>query len=385
MTTSTRHVHVIGGPNSAFARLFPDKYQQQQEIIRKQRSKSIESERLKNSDRITPEYRSNNNHREIRRKSCRIRFCPNEDDRLKTRTRSEPYLNQIHLSSDYSNRNVNYDEQHRETNYRNNSDKIIYNQRVGIRYLRPPTPPSPGPLVFREIQSTPTDELPPLLLSTTPPIPPRTPSPIVVRERPPTPPEYQPTEIITKKLLRGPTPLRRVILRHASPLPAKPRPVIIEKWLPYKEAKERRVLYQRMQQTRPAQHNLIFRCEPPQVKIKQKIEHIGCFRVDPKVYTAQYGSTLRRTDSIRRVLENIGCNANLLTSNGYQNCYLPTNNSSYNDNLRTRTSHVSNERLNELLGSPILTRAKTTRENYYDVPKSNDDDPNYTKFSSATC
>ncbi|CAF5062362.1 unnamed protein product, partial [Rotaria socialis] len=86
------------------------------------------------------------------------------------------------------------------------------------------------------------------------PIPPRTPSPIVVRERPPTPPEYQPTEIITKKLPRGPTPLRRVILRHTSPLPAKPRPVIIEKWLPYKEAKERRVLYQRMQQTRPAQH-----------------------------------------------------------------------------------------------------------------------------------
>ncbi|CAF4300740.1 unnamed protein product, partial [Rotaria magnacalcarata] len=41
MATSTRHVHVMGGPNSAFARLFPDKYRQQQEIIRKQRSKSI--------------------------------------------------------------------------------------------------------------------------------------------------------------------------------------------------------------------------------------------------------------------------------------------------------------------------------------------------------
>ncbi|CAF4441237.1 unnamed protein product [Rotaria magnacalcarata] len=216
-------------------------------------------------------------------------------------------------------------------------------------------------------------------------MPPRTPSPIVVRERPPTPPEYQPTEIITKKLARGPMPPRRVIIRRTPPLPAKPRPLIIEKWLPYKKAKERRVLYQRMEQTRPAQHNLIFRREPPQVKIKQEIEHIGCFRVDPKVYTAQYGSTLRRTDSIRRVLENIGCNADLIISNGYQNCYSPTNNSFYNDNLRTTTSHSSNEHLNKLLGSPIVTRAKTTTENHYDVPKSNDNDPYYTKVSSTTC
>jgi hypothetical protein len=56
------------------------------------------------------------------------------------------------------------------------------------------------------------------------------------------------------------------------PLPSKPRPVIIEKWLPYKTTTERPILYQRTennQQIRPAQRNLILQYDPPHVHIKK--------------------------------------------------------------------------------------------------------------------
>jgi len=108
------------------------------------------------------------------------------------------------------------------------------------------------------------------------------------------------------------------------PLPAKPRPVIIEKWLPYKKPPERQVLYERAEQTEPnraAQHNVILQYESPRVRIEQDIQNVGCFRVDPELYRAEFGTELRRTDSIRRVLRDIGCDPEIITSAGYTTCY----------------------------------------------------------------
>jgi hypothetical protein len=157
--TPIRRVNLISGPQSAFARLFPEKYRQEQELRNKQRSKSIEIHHaISDSD----DDDDDDNQKERIRKSRRVTFFTNEDDSLKTRTKSEPYLNQIHLNND-----INYDP-NPEVIYRDNLDDVVYTQKVGVRYLKPPTPPPPGPILIREIQSTPPQDPLPLVVSTTP-------------------------------------------------------------------------------------------------------------------------------------------------------------------------------------------------------------------------
>ncbi|CAF3191264.1 unnamed protein product [Rotaria sp. Silwood2] len=368
-TTPIRPLPLIGGPQSAFARLFPEKYRQQEELLKKQRSKSSDNQRL-NNDQIKIEHRTSddNDNKQKLRRSYRVRLHSNINNNFQNHTKSEPYLNKIHLSSDYSKHNINYNNNNPVTMYHTNSDDITYTQTIGARYLRSPTSPSPEPLVFREKQTISPN-------STTPSIPPRTPSLLIVRKQPSTSPKYQPSEMITKTLPSPPTVPRRVIIKHIPPLPVKPRPVIIEKCSSSKPTKEHRVLHQHTEQSRPIQRNLILRYEPPRVKIKQEIQNFGWFRVDPKLYQAQHGSTLRRTESIRQVLENIGCNADLITSTGYNTCYSSTtnqtNNSSQYDYPR-QTTRFTNKQLNTFIGSSIPTT--TTKEHYYDVPRQYDDD-----------
>ncbi|CAF5189969.1 unnamed protein product, partial [Rotaria sp. Silwood1] len=67
---------------------------------------------------------------------------------------------------------LNYDPDP-EIIYRDNPNKLVYVQKIGVRYLKPPTPPPPEPIIVREVQSTPPQEPPPLVVSTTPPIVPR--------------------------------------------------------------------------------------------------------------------------------------------------------------------------------------------------------------------
>lgn len=108
-----------------------------------------------------------------------------------------------------------------------------------------------------------------------------------------------------------------MIIKRIPPLPAKPRPVIIEKWLPYKAPPERPVLYERAEQVErnhSPQRNVILQYEPARVRIEQEIQNVGYFRVDPAIYQEQFGSELRRTDSIRRILQDIGCNPSILTT-----------------------------------------------------------------------
>jgi len=196
------------------------------------------------------------------------------------------------------------------------------------------------------------------------PIPPRTPSPLIVREQPPPLPQYEPAKIITKTLPAPPPPARRVIIRRMPPLPAKPRPVIIEKWLPYKTPPERPVVYERASQfeaPRQAQRNLILQYGPAQVRVEQDIQNAGCYRVDPDIYRAQFGTSLRRTDSIRKVLQDIGLNPDLVTSNGYQTCF-PSNLEDYSS-VSTSTANANyhypkqterfcpDERSSEFIGS----------------------------------
>lgn len=166
--TPVRRVNVISGPQSAFARLFPDRYRQEEEekeFRNKQRSKSSEH-RHANLDRMPAQYTisddEDDEHQDQIRRSRRVRFFNEKDDSFQTRTKSEPYLHQM-----YSNNDLHYDPDP-EIIYRDNPDDVTYTRKVGVRYLKPPTPPPPGPILIREVQSTPPNNPPPLVVSTTP-------------------------------------------------------------------------------------------------------------------------------------------------------------------------------------------------------------------------
>jgi len=59
-----------------------------------------------------------------------------------------------------------------------------YKQQVIVRYLRPPTPPEPGPLIVKEVREPQPAAAPPLVIRTRAPRE-KTPPPIVIREAPP--------------------------------------------------------------------------------------------------------------------------------------------------------------------------------------------------------
>ncbi|CAF3421075.1 unnamed protein product [Rotaria socialis] len=122
-------------------------------------------------------------------------------------------------------------------------EPIVYKQQIAVRYLCPPTPPPPAPLIIREIRPIQPLPLPPIIIRQRPP-PPITPPPIIIRERPPIPPSYTTPQIIYKRISPIQQLERRVIIERLPPMPAKPPDIIVERWLPYRKQK-RKVIYER--------------------------------------------------------------------------------------------------------------------------------------------
>lgn len=167
-----------------------------------------------------------------------------------------------------------------------NSQNVVYKQQVNIRYLQPPTPPPPAPIIIREKQLSPPPRQPPIVIRQTAP-PPPTPPPLTIRERAPTPPPVFEPQIIERPVPAPPAPPRQVIIERVPAPPAKPRPIIYEKWLPYKTT-ERPVIIQKIKQQaqQPPPKNVIIEYDTPKaVAVRQVIEE-GIFRVDPATYEA---------------------------------------------------------------------------------------------------
>ncbi|CAF0892850.1 unnamed protein product [Brachionus calyciflorus] len=116
-----------------------------------------------------------------------------------------------------------------------NKDEIVYKQNVFIRWLQPPTPPPPAPIIIREVQDPTPETLPPLVICKQAPRPP-TPPPLIIRERPPTPIEVPKEPLIIERRVPVPEKHRKVIIEHLPPPPPKPRDIILEKWLPREPA-----------------------------------------------------------------------------------------------------------------------------------------------------
>ena len=79
------------------------------------------------------------------------------------------------------------------------SNSIEYIQELAIRYLRPPTPPSPEPIVITEEEPTRLPCPPPIVIRQQPPRPP-TPEPLIFREAPP---RFPPTIPVKKIVISG--------------------------------------------------------------------------------------------------------------------------------------------------------------------------------------
>ncbi|CAF4234939.1 unnamed protein product [Rotaria magnacalcarata] len=178
------------------------------------------------------------------------------------------------------------------------NDAVTYKQEVAVRYLRPPTPPPPGPLIIKEVRNPALPAAPPIVIRQRPPRP-ATPPPLIIRERPPQPPTQLAPKLVTKPLPAPPPPPRRVIIERMPPLPPKPQSIIVERWLPYKQQK-RRVVYQKAPPVQPPapQKNLIIQWEGTQARVVKEFRNLGIIKADPNTYVQQYGSQLRPTQGL---------------------------------------------------------------------------------------
>jgi hypothetical protein len=154
-------------------------------------------------------------------------------------TISSEQINDQHILSSYQQLIHNHPELHDDPNpeviIKPNPDQITYQQNIFVRYLVPPTPPPPGPLIIRGTNYSPIQKScsfsfhfleiipprapspPPLIVKYQEPSPP-TPPPLILREAPPPPPPHQETTIITKVLPPEPPSSRRVIVEHSTPV-----------------------------------------------------------------------------------------------------------------------------------------------------------------------
>ncbi|CAF1499135.1 unnamed protein product, partial [Didymodactylos carnosus] len=195
---------------------------------------------------------------------------------------------------------------------RPNTQRLTYTHDVAVRYLRPPTPPPPGPIIIREIRAPPPPVAPPIILRQRPP-PPRTPSPVIIRERPPNRPKSVPTTVIKKVIPAPAPPPRKLIIERLPNLPPKPRPVIIERWLPYNKQK-RQVVHERAKPLEPMARikNTIIEWKPPEVELVKHVKKLGIQQADPVRYYQQYGDKLYTTDFIQRKFQELGLQDELI-------------------------------------------------------------------------
>ncbi|CAF1185702.1 unnamed protein product [Rotaria sordida] len=235
------------------------------------------------------------------------------------------------------NQDLNPEHIHRPTN-----EHITYRQDVAIRYLQPPTPPPPGPVVIREIRAPAPPEAPPLVIRQRPNAP-LTPPPVVIREHPPLPPPIVPPHTVNKVLPPPPPLPRKVIIERQAPLPQKPQSVIIEKWLPYRPPPDRRVVVERAPpiMPRPIQKNTIITYDAPHVDLVKNVHHLGVVRADPHLYMVQYGSHLASNEYVRHTMEKFCLGNNYMQMIQMQTTpHLPLMNSNH---LQTNYAHINRQ------------------------------------------
>lgn len=178
---------------------------------------------------------------------------------------------------------------------------VVFKQPISVRFLKPPTPPPPGPVVIRERRPVPLPPLPPQIIRQRLPRA-RTPEPLVIRERPPTPPKAIKPILIEKVLPAPPRPPRQVIVERFHE-PRRPRKLIFEKWLPYTQPKRRIILEKAADvPLRPPPRNIIIEYTRPQAFMLPEYKVEGVFQADPLTYTySPYDGELKVVEKIHHL------------------------------------------------------------------------------------
>lgn len=163
---------------------------------------------------------------------------------------------------------------------------VTHKQNIRVRYLDPPPPPEHAPIVIKERMLTPPPPPPPLVIrqrAQTPPTPP----PLVIRERPPSEPKVARETTYVERIIPGPPQPPRQVIVERIPAPQRPRDLIYEKWLPYQQPADRRVIVERGKTFArvPTPKNVIIDHEVPHITIEKHVYNEGTHRADPKVYS----------------------------------------------------------------------------------------------------
>ncbi|KAL7673748.1 hypothetical protein ACOME3_000031 [Neoechinorhynchus agilis] len=220
----------------------------------------------------------------------------------------------------------------------------VYRQNVSVRFFKPPTP-EPEVVIVKEVRDEP-QQLPPRIIEQRPPIP-KTPPPVVLREHPPKPPIKKNPQIVIKRLPPDPPTTRQVIVEQYDNPPAKPRNVIIERWLPYELPKKKTVVYGGANEGRKVQPEEVHTVPIKQTaKIERNLIVDGIFRADPDNYLDKYGDEVRSLGTIDEQLSLMGLHNILQIADDRLNYNLKTFNSeitgqSLSNNIQLNKNHGS--------------------------------------------
>lgn len=170
-----------------------------------------------------------------------------------------------------------------------------------IKYLKPPAPPTPPPIIIRQKPDIPATPAPPLILREL-----ASDSELKeiqhIREKPPILPVLK-EEIILIEGKKLPPQPRRVIVEKIAAVPAK-KVINVDRWLPYEQTKRKIILEAKslppcIEQT----ENTVYEWEH-EIKETAIIDCLGEEPADPVEYNKKYGTDLKNTNELPQVVLN---------------------------------------------------------------------------------
>ena len=196
--------------------------------------------------------------------------------------------------------------------YKKPSQELEYIQELAVRYLKPPTPAPPGDIIIQQEANLAAPPAPPIVIRQAPPPPEEKPT-IIIREAPPPPPPRVPVRTIVIPGKRLPPPPRKVVLEKFAPLPPKPQSILVERWLPYIPQK-RKVIYQAPppDPVLAKPRNVIISWEAPRTVVKKQVKYLGVINADPAHYVSKYGASIRQSNQLPDIVNEIKTPEHLL-------------------------------------------------------------------------
>ncbi|CAF3368501.1 unnamed protein product [Rotaria sp. Silwood1] len=200
-----------------------------------------------------------------------------------------------------------------------------YEQRIFVRYLQPPAPPPPGPLIIKEVRLS---QLPShrslcirkhvsSLCS---------PSSLIFRERPPTSPPYSSNETITRYSSAIPVRPRSAGIEHFSTLPEEPRDIVTERWVSYEPRPERYTIVETAPSATKSSkpRNTIVVYGDDEARTVRQCQNLGIIQENPVDYVVRYWEPLLGSETLVQQARNAGVIEDISSSASASSIYTNT-------------------------------------------------------------